>query len=219
AGGSYPLHPVSLYALPRLANVVAQNERTLFTLLESDEIGGLKKHFEVEQSWYTIDRLFDYFEPTFEAFEADSMVKDSYLLYKRSLNKLIPSEDNNRLMKVIKLLSIFEIANLKIKVLPTTDFIAFALNWNLSDTTECLNILAHQKIVRFLNEEERWMLYDGSYLDVDKEIKDRLNSFSLTAREKMENLDEILEKKYFLPNEYNDEKSMTRFAIVKTIHF
>ncbi|MHA7965817.1 hypothetical protein ACX93W_16985 [Paenibacillus sp. CAU 1782] len=219
AGGSYPLHPVSLFALPRLANVVAQNERTLFTLLESDETGGLKKHLETEKSWYTIDRLFDYFEPTFEAFEVDSNVKDSYLLYKRSLRRLKPSEDNEKLMKVIKLLAIFEIGNLKTKVLPTTDFIAFSLNWSIPITTECLNVLARQKIVRFLNEEERWMLYDGSFVNVDKEIKDRMNSFSLSAREKMEITDEILEKKFYLPNEYNDEKSMTRFAVVKTIHF
>jgi hypothetical protein len=219
AGGSYPLHPVSLFALPRLVNVVAQNERTLFTLLESEEPGGLKNHLNSEQDWYTIDKLFDYFEPSFEAYEVESVVKDSYLLYKRSLRRLIPCEDNEGLLKIIKLLAVFEIANLKSKVLPTTDFIAFALNWNVSVTSEWLKELAHQKIVRFLNDEDRWMLYDGSFVNVDKEIKDRMHSFSISTREKMEILNEILDKRHFLPNEYNDEKSMTRFAVVRTVHF
>lgn len=219
AGGSYPLHPISLFALPRLANVVAQNERTLFTLLESEEPGGLKKHFNAEKDWYTIDKLFDYFEPSFESHEVESIVKESYLLYKRSLRRLNPSGDNENLSKIIKLLALWEIANLKSKILPTTDFIAFALNRDVSLTNKYLKELAHQKIIRFLNDEDRWMLYDGSFIDVDKEMKSRMNSFSISTREKMEILDGVLDKSRFLPNEYNDKKSMTRFAILRTVHF
>ncbi|MGB3260513.1 MAG: hypothetical protein WBA80_06605, partial [Paenisporosarcina sp.] len=39
--GSYPIHPLALFLLPRLSNTFGQNERTLFTFLESDESGGL----------------------------------------------------------------------------------------------------------------------------------------------------------------------------------
>ncbi|MEM2126122.1 MAG: hypothetical protein QXQ53_06985, partial [Candidatus Methanosuratincola sp.] len=35
--GAYPLHPLTVYALPRLSNKVAQNERTLFTFLTADD--------------------------------------------------------------------------------------------------------------------------------------------------------------------------------------
>lgn len=218
AGGSYPLHPVSLFALPRLANVVAQNERTLFTILESDEPGGLKKHFKSQGNWYTIDNLFSYFEPSFEAHEVDSSIKDDYLLYKRSIRRLLPSEYNKDYLKIIKLLAIWEIANLKNKVTPSADFIGFALNWDETRTSKCLKDLAHQKIIRHLNDEDRWILYDGSHINVEKETQKRMYNFSITNREKMEFLDDMLSKRFFLPNEYNDEKSMTRFAVVHTVH-
>jgi hypothetical protein len=35
--GCYPLHPISTFILPRLSEKVAQNERTLFTFLSSDD--------------------------------------------------------------------------------------------------------------------------------------------------------------------------------------
>lgn len=216
--GCFPLHPVSLFVLPKLANVVAQNERTLFTLLESDEPGGLKKYLSNLKTWYTIDNLFDYFEPSFEAYETETTIKESYLLYKRSIRRLLPSADSNNYIKIIKLLSIWEIASLQSKVLPTTAFISFALNWNETVSDKYLNELAHQKIVRYFNDEDRWMLYDGSIVDVEKEMKNRIQTFSVSTRDKMKILDELLEKKFYLPNEYNDEKSMTRFAVVRTIH-
>ncbi|MBY0086981.1 hypothetical protein [Brevibacillus brevis] len=216
--GSFPLHPVSLFALPRLANVVAQNERTLFTLLESDEPGGLKKHFKYSKNWYTIDNLFDYFEPSFEGYEMESTIKESYLLYKRSLRRLLPSNDIEEYKKIIKLLAVWEIANLNARVLPTTDFISFSFNYNELQTRKYLNELARQKIVRYQNDDDRWILYDGSLVDVEKEILNRIHNISISTREKMTILDGLLDKKFYLPNEYNDEKSMTRFAAVRTVH-
>jgi hypothetical protein len=63
----YPLHPLTLYALPRLSARLGQNERTLFTFLASDEPLGLKTFLRTVQDAngelpsLTIDYLFDYF--------------------------------------------------------------------------------------------------------------------------------------------------------------
>src|SRR5699024_9837430 len=59
--GAYPIHPVTLYLLPQLSNLFAQNERTLFTFLESDELGGLYQHMKKSADYYLPYRLFDYF--------------------------------------------------------------------------------------------------------------------------------------------------------------
>lgn len=39
---SYPLHPVSVFILPRLSERIAQNERTLFTFLSADGTATLR---------------------------------------------------------------------------------------------------------------------------------------------------------------------------------
>ena len=60
----YPIHPVSLLALPQLCQRFAQNERTLFSYLGSrephgflDSLAGLNKF----GSWILPDQIYDYF--------------------------------------------------------------------------------------------------------------------------------------------------------------
>ncbi len=61
----YPLHPITTFLLPRLSERIAQNERTLFTFLTSNQKNTLKEFVlgaEDEFPIVTPDRLFDYFE-------------------------------------------------------------------------------------------------------------------------------------------------------------
>lgn len=67
--GCFPLHPLTTFCLPRLNQVLAQNQRTMFSFIW-DEDQGLK-HFIADASaapdngripLLTLDRLFDYFE-------------------------------------------------------------------------------------------------------------------------------------------------------------
>ena len=66
--GCYPLHPISTFILPRLSEKVAQNERTLFTFLSSQEKHTLSSFLEGADGEFpllTPDYLYDYFEPLF----------------------------------------------------------------------------------------------------------------------------------------------------------
>src|SRR6266446_1634815 len=63
---AWPLHPLSIYALPRLSSRVSQNERTLFTFLAADEQGTLTEQLMRHQdinSWWLIgpDEVWNYF--------------------------------------------------------------------------------------------------------------------------------------------------------------
>lgn len=70
--GCFPLHPLTTYCLPRLNNVLAQNERTMFRFIQDDEKGlrHFIQHSPAEPNEYgwipllSLDRLFPYFEPT-----------------------------------------------------------------------------------------------------------------------------------------------------------
>jgi hypothetical protein len=66
----YPLHPVTLMALPFLFRRFAQNERSLFSYLSSMEPGGfqrfVKAHTVADQpSYLRVTELFDYFTTSF----------------------------------------------------------------------------------------------------------------------------------------------------------
>ena len=62
--GVYPIHPVTVFLLPQLSSAFGQNERTLFTFLESNETGGLKNHLKKTEDYYLPSDLFSYFFPS-----------------------------------------------------------------------------------------------------------------------------------------------------------
>src|SRR5699024_1783886 len=59
--GCYPIHPLTLYILPRISKVFGQNERTLFTYLESDEQFGFRIQMEKNNYYIHVDTIFDYY--------------------------------------------------------------------------------------------------------------------------------------------------------------
>lgn len=61
--GCYPLHPISLLLLPRLCQKVAQNERTLFSYLGSQELYGFQETLTKlpDNAWILPWSIYDYF--------------------------------------------------------------------------------------------------------------------------------------------------------------
>jgi hypothetical protein len=215
---SYPLHPVSLFVLPALANIVAQNERTLFTFLESDERGGLKEYFRKKQDWYRIDTVFDYFEPSFSEFESDSLIGQSYILYQRLQKRMIESPTREDEIKVIKLLTIWNIASLYGQQDPNEDFISFAQSWKSLHTKLVLESLQVKKAIRYNNALDHWELFEGSSVDIEAEVDRRLQLNPQSKRQKMDLLKSVLHHKYVLPKQYNDDRSITRFAPIAPVY-
>lgn len=215
--GSYPLHPVTLFVMTHLANQVAQNERTLFTFLESDEVGGLLYQYEKESDWYRVDKLFDYFEPAISDFEKESLVGQYYSLFQRLQRKLIDRNTRSDELKIVKLLTLWNIAALHIKQLPSEEFIAFALSWELEFVSKTLKALQEKKIIRYNHKDEYWDLFEGSIVDITLEISQRINQLLMSNRNRMELLSEVLTNKFILSKEYNDKRSITRFAVIQPI--
>ena len=62
----YPLHPLSVFILPRISEKIAQNERTLFTFLSAEQKytlnDYLKRNDENQFKLLTPDYIFDYFD-------------------------------------------------------------------------------------------------------------------------------------------------------------
>lgn len=215
--GSYPLHPVSLFVIPQLANLVGQNERTLFTFLESEESGGLKAHVQSAGEWYLVNQIFDYFEPSFSEFERDSLIGQTYTMFNRLQRKLTESDPLVDELKVLKLITLWKIANLNARQVLSTDLISFTLLWDVQHTTYILDNLQKKKVIRFNSVNEFWDLFEGSGVDIDFEINERLKVSVIDKRQKALLLETALTEHFILPKIYNDQKSLTRFASVHAV--
>lgn len=209
--GAYPIHPVTLSLLPHLSNKFAQNERTLFTFLQSNDPGGLLKHIKQNlKGYYLPSQLFDFF---FLDLNFDEYTEDNFLqIYKKLSGRILESRKD--LKQLFKFITLWTMCNLNTSQKLTTEFIAFAMDESKSDIKELLRDLSELKVIHYNRILERWELFEGSSIDLDSEILTRKESSHLSMEQKKLLLENTLNKKFFLANDYNDEKSMTRFATV-----
>ncbi|MGQ7280414.1 hypothetical protein ACT91Q_20990 [Brevibacillus thermoruber] len=203
----YPLHPVSVFLLPLLSHVLGQNERTMFSFFESRDPYSLLHHINTDQGYYFADKLFLYF---FQG-ESGGPIPEVALY-----NKLVSvTSDTNKVMhRILKLMTLWNIVNARSKQSLTTEFMAYALGIESSEMEKVLEEMVRVKVVRFNKILGQWELVEGSSLDLESLINQRIQTCAMSNKRKGEILEHVLENRYVLAQEYNDEKSMTRYARV-----
>jgi hypothetical protein len=202
--GCEPLHPVALKLLPTLSNILAQNERTLYTFLGKNEKNGLLEHIRCSQDWYYADQLFDYFYP-----DASMMYFLDELKYYRMANGLKLSAIAFR---IVKLMTLIQIANRQGNFQTTTDFLAFTLGIGEEETLNAIEELQEKKFLRYNRLQEQWELYSGSAIDVERLIEKEKVERRFNRHDKLGVISKLFPIPYRTPNDYNSEKSMIRFA-------
>ncbi|TBL80849.1 hypothetical protein [Paenibacillus thalictri] len=211
--GLYPLHPAAVVILPFLSNVFGQNERTLFSFYGDDERYGLRDHVTQEDGYYYADKLFSYFDMD----HADQPDQPALLLYRRIapyLARRAPLQT-----RIARLLTLGAVSRLAQKQQMSAAFIAFALGVAVDEVVENLAQLAALKIVRYNEVRLQWELHDGSSVDIDNVIAERVATLALSRKAAVELLGKHLPTPYVLPNEYNDRMYMLRYATYRFVWF
>jgi hypothetical protein len=216
--GIFPVHPVALFLLPYLSNSFGQNERTLFTFLESTETGGLLNHLSKSNKYYLASDLFNYFFPNL--FDVDTSREELNILklYKNLITKTPKLQDNPEALKLIELITLWQLAGLQSKVRLDTDFLCFALNVSIETVSELLKELSLLKVIRYHRVLGYWELLEASSFQLEQLITERLASEALTKKNKLNVLETRLPKHFYFSNEYNDQKNITRYAKVKLLY-
>jgi hypothetical protein len=214
----YPMHPVALYLLPNLSGIFGQNERTLFTFLESEETGGLKNHMYKTNDYYKSYQLFDYFFPNINDIDTNTDVRENLLVYKKALSR-IPDDLNERLLAIntLKFITLWNLCDLQIEQRLSDDFLCFAMKYDKKDLKLVTRKLSEHKIIRYNRKSNNWVVHAGSAINLQERIDKRKIHFNLKQNDILTVLNENQTKKYFFPEEYNDIKEMTRFAKVEII--
>ena len=212
--GCYPLHPVSTFILPRLSEKVAQNERTLFTFLSSEDKHTLSAFLKIAEGAFpmlTPDYLYDYFEPLFRK---EPYTSDIHKTYRLTANVLQKVEDGSIHAKIIKTLSLIYIVEQFEKLPPVYDVIVDAYRDVVGDTkviSEALTELVNKECIVYLKRSNNYLkLKESSGVDVPQEIAKKIESNRATL-----SVRDILNKSAFdsfmYPTRYNDEHEITRY--------
>lgn len=212
--GCYPLHPVSIYILPRLSEKIAQNERTLFTFLSSKSANGLEKflqkHNQDKFNLLTPDVLYDYFEPLFQKEIYSDELYKTYILTSKILEKIC---DNCLESKIIKTISLIYILQIFEKLTPSKNTIieSFRFDYSREEVEKALDSLVKNECLVYLKRSNNfYSLKQSSGVDITAEIQKRIqkNSHNFSLKQ---TLNQCNFNKFLYPLRYNDENEITRY--------
>lgn len=212
--GCYPLQPISTFILPRLSEKVAQNERTLFTFLSSEEkfsLSAFLDNAEGDFPMLTPDYLYDYFEPLFRKEPYTSDIHKMYKLTSNILQKVDPESIGAKIVKAISLIYIVEQFE---KLPPIYDVIVDAFRDSVNDTKEiskALEDLINKDCIVYLKRSNNYLkLKESSGIDIPGEIGKQIEKTSATLSVK-DILNQSSFDSYMYPTRYNDEHEITRY--------
>ncbi|MFB5089180.1 hypothetical protein PGC35_18635 [Psychrobacillus sp. PGGUH221] len=216
--GSYPIHPLALFLLPRLSSIFGQNERTLFTFLESEDTGGLN-NFIIKQKneMYYPHMLFDYF---FQNSISEFMKDESFEALKtfaKLTNKIKISKDKSGQLNILKLVTLWELSNSNNVVKLNKELFMYGTGQKEDELEKNLDELIQLKLLRFNRILNQWELNEGSSIIVEELVESERATLLINEETRINEISELLKKKFYLATDYNDEKSITRFMQVRII--
>lgn len=206
----FPIHPVALYILPRISEIVAQNERTLFSFIVSPSSNSLATFIinNKNNERLYIDYIYDYFEPIFRNAPKKSLMFKTYLMVDSVKNNMHLNSLSKKLVKAIALLIILDDEKIP------ANFDSLLINYSLSKYSKLEIEKANTELQNFGVVREA----DGSnrYIPfaIDPQIQSQINR-NVTLYKKNKTIQTELVKQrfllYYLPKSYNDKKSLTRY--------
>jgi len=207
AEGIYPLTPVAACLLIRISELVAQNERTIFTFISGKDVNGLAYLCQKENGAFVgADAIFDYFEEQISLNDDPSIKNVHYLA-----NVALREQPDVIAQKAIKVMALIKIVNDSSAFKPTKEVISLALGVQPEVVSLAIGKLSEAGIIR-----ESY--FDGSLdfsLVGSREINNKAEN--LLAKElrhvnTVEYLNRLEKNDFFLPNSYNVQHRITRYS-------
>ncbi|MFQ5602228.1 MAG: hypothetical protein ACE5HS_03060 [bacterium] len=192
----FPLDIVSAAVLTLALQKYGQNERSLFTFLESNEYRGINDFDDRNSPFYNLSNVFDYLLHNYYSF-LSTKYNPHYVQWsaiKKAIERVEGHFDKElrdalKLVKTIGLLNIFgkESARLNLDFLSAYARICLGVE----DPKSVLNKLASKKIIRYVKFKNKFVLFEGTDLDIELAISEASN--------KIEPIGEIVSalRKYF----------------------
>ncbi|MFI3252474.1 MAG: hypothetical protein R3Y60_04970 [bacterium] len=198
-----PFNPIALFSLIQISEIVAQNERTLFTFL-SDDGNSTFKYFIAnnEKELLNVNNIYDYFE---ELIKENDEYKSIYYKVKSSC-KLCPKKEQQDIIKVI---AVIKLINDPLRLNCSIESIAMSLGKITNDIKELVDTLLNKNILKQNindNSIDFSVMSDKSVYDLMENLTKSRNNFHLSK-----SLNKFYDKKYLISNQYNFEFKMVRF--------
>lgn len=211
----YPLDPISSICITSSMQRYGQNERTLFSFLESKDRYSLRAFRPEIHRTYNIADVYDYIVYTFYSYlsevNADSMEWQAMRLAVERIESGYVTEDMIEdclgIVKTIGLLSLF-FRNIKIDdtILVTYAYLAL----NIQNPEYCIKQLIDRKIIRYASYKSQYILYEGTDIDIENELYKAAGVVPVPSLS-VENIEQYVHLKAVLAQSIYYEKGTPRY--------
>jgi hypothetical protein len=179
----FPLDITSATVLTLALQRYGQNERSLFSFLEATDHTGLTKFNRAENLFFNLSCVFDYLNFNFYSF-LTSKYNPDFAAWASVRTALEASErafddhinDLHKIIKTIGLLNIFAANGAKID---HTFLVKYALTClNITEGDRLVRKLEEKQIIRYRKHSSRFVLYEGTDLDIQTALIEAANKVS-----------------------------------------
>lgn len=173
ASNLYPIHPVAFAALALANRRFGQNERSLFSFLQSLEPGSFKRFIHSSpygaDNWYRAPALFDYLAETIDEAPGGNRSQRWSLAFDALAGGANLPVEHQEVLKVVALVAVLEpipgiIANAKM--------IAWSQEYQTTRTQEILNELVEQNLIYRRPHRSDYSLWSNSSVDLSRWLDD-----------------------------------------------
>jgi len=219
--GCYPLHPLTAILLPKLSQRIAQNERTIFTYLSTDDentlIDFINKNQEEAFPLIRPSGIYNYFEGLMRQELDFTQVHRAWSDTQRALQKLNRNDINER--EFLKTLGIINAVNSFSEIPPSRQILRFALDYLTDDEFNLLvENLIKNKIIMFRKSINQFVFFEGSETDFAKLIEEKKSEFKNNFSGKYL-LNDYFKPLPIIPKQYNDNYKIIRYFIYEFLYF
>lgn len=179
----YPIDVLSANVLTLSLQRYGQNERSLFSFLESSDHTGLAKFNQRENPFYNLSNVYEYLNFNFFSFLTSkynpdfstwSSIRSSIEEVERSFDSSI--NDYLKAVKVIGLLNIFAASGSTLDLNFLIDYLDIACG--VKDSNKIIKNLESKNIIRYRKHSRRFILFEGTDLDIQTAIIEAGNKIS-----------------------------------------
>lgn len=179
----FPLDILSANILTLSLQRYGQNERSLFSFLESTDQTGLSKFNKRENPFYNLNCVYDYLHFNFYSFLTSKYNPDfsAWSTIRSSLEEVERVYDSNishysKAVKTIGLLNIFSASG---AILDKNFFSSYLENaCGVSNASSIIDSLEKKRIIRFRSHSRRYILFEGTDLDIQTALIEAGNKIS-----------------------------------------
>jgi len=204
---SAPLSPVALYLLPRVSARVAQNERTMFSFLWSEDANALP---QLDRKWITPADLFEFFA---DLMRTDTSVGGAHRLWVEA-NAALKKVESETEEALVKALACIKVGTTSGSLAGTTKILELAFGESGADA--CKSI---QRAVRTLEKKKaifhrrltgEYSVWQGSDIDIRSAVEEQKAKL-IESLDLQKVLSRDFPPPYRFPQRHNDLKCIRRY--------